>query len=60
MSTNEASTIENATTLIGQFATAFVSAVPTDPADDGFFGPTSVTWRVASDLTGRCCPGSGR
>ena len=32
-----------------------------DPADDGFFGPGSVTWRVSGDLSsswpgcGRCC-----
>jgi uncharacterized protein (DUF2236 family) len=28
-----------------------VSAVPTDAADDGFFGPGSVSWRVATDLS---------
>ena len=24
--------------------------MPDDPADDGFFGPGSVTWRVSADL----------
>jgi uncharacterized protein (DUF2236 family) len=32
-------------------ATAFADCVPTDPADDGFFGPASVTWRLHTDLT---------
>jgi len=32
-------------------AAAFVRAVPGDPADDGYFGPASVTWRVAGDLS---------
>ena len=27
-----------------------MSGVPEDPADDGFFGPASVTWRVSTDL----------
>ena len=36
--------------LVGRSAAAFVSAVPEDAADDGFFGPASVTWRVSSDL----------
>jgi uncharacterized protein (DUF2236 family) len=31
-------------------AAAFVRAVPEHPADEGYFGPASVTWRVASDL----------
>jgi len=32
-------------------AAAFVRAVPRDPADEGYFGPASVTWRVAGDLS---------
>jgi uncharacterized protein (DUF2236 family) len=36
--------------LVERFAAAFVSAVPEHPKDDGFFGPASVTWRVAGDL----------
>ena len=37
--------------LVARFAAAFVSAVPEHPQDDGFFGPASVTWRVAADLS---------
>jgi uncharacterized protein (DUF2236 family) len=37
--------------LVARSAAAYVSAVPTDPADDGFFGPASVTWRVSGDLS---------
>jgi uncharacterized protein (DUF2236 family) len=32
-------------------AAAYVSAVPVSPADDGFFGPASVAWRVSADLS---------
>ena len=32
-------------------AAAFAECVPTEPADDGFFGPASVTWRLQADLT---------
>jgi uncharacterized protein (DUF2236 family) len=38
--------------LIERSAAAFVSGVPEDPADDGFFGPGSVTWRVSGDIAG--------
>jgi uncharacterized protein (DUF2236 family) len=41
-----------ATGLVERSAAAQVSGVPDDPADDGFFGPASVTWRVSSDLSG--------
>lgn len=37
--------------LVARSAAAYASAVPTQPADDGFFGPTSVTWRVGGDLS---------
>jgi len=40
-----------ATGLLERYAAAFVSAVPDHPEDDGFFGPTSVTWRLAADLS---------
>src|ERR1700733_1436752 len=40
----------DATGLIERSATAYASAVPDEAADDGFFGPASVTWRVSSDL----------
>ena len=37
--------------LVARSAAAYVASVPTDPADDGFFGPASVTWRVSGDLS---------
>jgi len=39
-----------ATGLIERSATAYVSGVPEDAADDGLFGPASVAWRVSTDL----------
>jgi uncharacterized protein (DUF2236 family) len=36
--------------LVERSAAAYVSGVPELPADDGFFGPASVTWRVSADL----------
>jgi uncharacterized protein (DUF2236 family) len=38
--------------LIERSAAAFVLGVPEDPADDGFFGPASVTWKMSSDIAG--------
>ncbi len=35
--------------LVARVAAAYVSGVPHRPADDGFFGPASVTWRLSSD-----------
>jgi uncharacterized protein (DUF2236 family) len=32
-------------------AAAFAACVPEQPADDGFFGPGSVTWRLHADLS---------
>ncbi|MGH3281489.1 MAG: oxygenase MpaB family protein [Trebonia sp.] len=32
-------------------AAAFATSIPENPADDGFFGPGSVTWRVHADLS---------
>jgi uncharacterized protein (DUF2236 family) len=40
-----------ATGLMERYAAAFVSAVPDHPQDEGFFGPASVTWRLAGDLS---------
>ncbi len=37
--------------LVGRSAAAYASSVPEHPADDGFFGPGSVTWRLTSDLS---------
>jgi uncharacterized protein (DUF2236 family) len=36
--------------LVERSAAAYVSGVPENPADAGFFGPDSVTWRVSTDL----------
>jgi uncharacterized protein (DUF2236 family) len=38
--------------LIERSAAAYVSGVPEHAADDGFFGPASVTWRMSGDLAG--------
>jgi uncharacterized protein (DUF2236 family) len=37
--------------LIERAAAAFTASVPDSPADDGFFGPGSVTWRLNGDLS---------
>ncbi len=37
--------------LVARSAAAYASAVPAQPADDGFFGPASVAWRVGGDLS---------
>src|ERR1700674_4287339 len=37
--------------LIERSAPAYAAAIPEHPADDGFFGPASVTWRVSADIT---------
>jgi uncharacterized protein (DUF2236 family) len=37
--------------LIERSAQAFAAAVPERPADEGYFGPGSVSWRVAADLS---------
>lgn len=37
--------------LVGRSAEAYAAAVPDEPADDGFFGPASVTWRSGADLS---------
>lgn len=37
--------------LLERAAAAFVASVPESPADDGFFGPGSVTWRLAGAIT---------
>ncbi len=39
------------TGLFQRAAAAFADCVPVDPADDGFFGPASVTWRLNADLS---------
>jgi len=37
--------------LFQRAAAAFAASVPAAPADDGIFGPGSVTWRVNADLS---------
>ncbi len=37
--------------LVERSAAAYVSGIPEHPADDGLFGPASVTWRVSTDLS---------
>jgi uncharacterized protein (DUF2236 family) len=37
--------------LAGRAAAAFAASVPEQPADDGLFGPGSVTWRLAGGVT---------
>lgn len=36
--------------LVERSAAAFINGIPEDPADDGFFGPASVAWRISGDL----------
>src|ERR1700749_938310 len=38
--------------LVERSAASYAASVPEDPADDGFFGPHSVTWRLSTDLSG--------
>ena len=38
--------------LVERSAAAYAAGVPEQPADDGFFGPASVTWRISADLAG--------
>lgn len=37
--------------LAERAAEAFAASVPIHPADDGFFGPRSVTWKLAGHMT---------
>lgn len=41
----------DAADLVQRSAAAFVSGIPDQPSDDGFFGPASVTWRISGDLS---------
>jgi len=47
----EPTEISTAVGLVERYAAAFVAGVPDQPADDGFFGPASVTWRLSADLS---------
>ena len=42
---------QDVTGLVERSAAAYSRGVPEHPADDGFFGPASVTWRSAGDLS---------
>jgi uncharacterized protein (DUF2236 family) len=37
--------------LVERSAAALVRGIPDQPADDGFFGPSSVAWRISGDLS---------
>lgn len=37
--------------LLQRAAAAFAASVPENPVDDGYFGPSSVTWRLNGDLS---------
>jgi uncharacterized protein (DUF2236 family) len=50
--TEPAGGVGTAAGLIERAAAAFAAAIPEEPADDGYFGPGSVTWRLAADLSG--------
>lgn len=39
------------TGFLERAAAAFAASIPENPADDGFFGPGSVTWRLTADLS---------
>jgi uncharacterized protein (DUF2236 family) len=39
----------DSTGMVERSAAAYVSGVPDRPADDGFFGPASITWKVSND-----------
>src|SRR5262252_3706248 len=41
----------DATGLVERSAAAFADGVPAQRADDGFFGPASVTWRTNGDMS---------
>jgi uncharacterized protein (DUF2236 family) len=38
--------------LVERSAAALIHGIPEQPADDGFFGPASVAWRISGDLSG--------
>ncbi len=40
----------DAAELVKRSAAAYASGIPAEPADDGFFGPASVAWRISGDL----------
>jgi uncharacterized protein (DUF2236 family) len=38
--------------LVERSAAALVGGIPDQPADDGYFGPASIAWRISGDLSG--------
>ena len=42
---------QDVTGLVERSAAAYARGVPEQPADDGYYGPASVTWRSAGDLS---------
>ena len=42
----------DAADLVQRSAAALIQGIPEQPADDGFFGPASVAWRISGDLSG--------
>ena len=49
--TQQTDRYESAAGLVARSAAAFASGVPEHPADDGFFGPSSIAWRLGTDLS---------
>jgi uncharacterized protein (DUF2236 family) len=47
---NSMSQYADAASLVERSAAAFISGIPSDPLDDGFFGPASVSWRMIQAL----------
>jgi uncharacterized protein (DUF2236 family) len=50
--TETAAGIATMTGLVERGAAAFAASIPEQPADDGYFGPGSATWRLVGDLSG--------
>lgn len=48
---NPGETAPSSTGLLERGAQAFAASVPERPADDGLFGPRSVTWRLTGSMT---------
>ena len=51
MSTAPQDPYATAAGLVSRSAAAYAASIPDHPADEGFFGPGSVAWRVSTDLS---------
>jgi len=51
MTGNSQANATGATGLVERAAAAYVAGIGERPADDGFLGPASVTWRAGADLS---------